>query len=290
MRQKTFENNVAAINNHNLEYDLGMHTFTMGINEYSDMSAEEFSQTMNGLRQNRSLTHFDQPSVDMCCENNSTLPDSVDWRTKGYVTPVKNQGKCASCYAFSATGALEGQMFNKTGKLVSLSEQNIIDCSRKEGNHGCRGGTMNQSFKYIKRNKGIDTEESYPYLTKAEWFCHFKRKNVGGEDVGAVDLPKGREDCLEKAVASVGPISVAVDATFRFQSYKDGVFKDNGCDSADLNHGVLLVGYGTTDNGQDFWLVKNSWGQSWGIDGYMKLARNMDNMCGIATAASYPLV
>ncbi|KAI0242157.1 Cathepsin L1 [Lamellibrachia satsuma] len=245
-------------------------------------SEDEFSRTMNGLRYNSSATRFTQPLAPKEC-NVSSLPTNVDWREKGFVTPVKNQGECGSCYAFSTTGSLEGQMFKKTGKLVSLSEKNIMDCSWKEGNEGCNGGTMDASFEYIKVNKGIDTEISYPYIPI------FKQEDVGGEDVGVVDLPH-TETCLQKAVATIGPISVGIYASASFQGYKDGIFYDSGCSKTHPNHGVLVVGYGSTKRGKPYWLVKNSWGHSWGIDGYIKMARNKHDMCGIAYMASYPLV
>lgn len=219
-----------------------------------------------------------------------TLPHHVDWREKGAVTAVKDQGHCGSCWAFSAVGALEGQHFRKTGALVSLSEQNLVDCSKKYGNNGCNGGMMDNAFRYVKSNKGIDTEISYPY-EGIEDSCHFNPKNVGATDSGYVNLPSGNEEKLMNAVATMGPVSVAIDASQEsFQFYAEGTYVEPQCDSVSLDHGVLVVGYGTDEQGQDYWLVKNSWGTSWGDKGYIKMARNMDNQCGIATQASYPTV
>jgi cathepsin L len=206
------------------------------------------------------------------------------------VTPVKDQGQCGSCWAFSATGSLEGQHFKKQGKLVSLSEQNLVDCSGKFGNEGCNGGLMDQAFQYIDSNKGVDTEPSYPYQAR-DGKCRFKATNVGATDAGFHDIKAGDESDLENAIATIGPISVAIDASHdSFQFYKSGVYYEPDCSSEQLDHGVLAVGYGTSSDGKKYYIVKNSWGLSWGNQGYLEMSRERDNNCGIATAASYPVV
>lgn len=150
---------------------------------------------------------------------------------------------------------------------------------------------MDNAFRYIKDNRGIDTESSYPYLAEDEK-CHYKPRNSGATDRGFVDIESGNEQKLKAAVATIGPVSVAIDASHEsFQQYSEGVYYEPECSSEELDHGVLVVGYGTDEeSGQDYWLVKNSWGDSWGDKGYVKMARNKDNHCGIATQASYPLV
>jgi len=254
------------------------------MNHFGDMTNTEFRAKMNGYQSGPKK----QGSTFMT-PNFASIPDEVDWRTKGYVSPVKNQGQCGSCWAFSTTGALEGQHFRKSGKMVTLSEQNLVDCSTSYGNHGCNGGLMDNAFKYIKDNGGIDTEDSYPYHGENEK-CHFKKTDVGATDSGFVDIPEGDEVALKNASATVGPISVAIDAShMSFQFYHSGVYDEAACDPKQLDHGVLLVGYGTLQ-GKDFWLVKNSWGPGWGIKGYIRMSRNKENQCGIASSASYPLV
>ena len=225
-------------------------SFFLKMNQFGDMTNTEF-KAFNGL-----LSHRKANGTTFLTPNFFTAPDSIDWTTKGYVTPVKDQGQCGSCWAFSTTGSLEGQNFTQTGKLVSISEQNLVDCSTSYGNEGCNGGLMDNAFTYIKENKGIDSEVSYPY-TAQDGKCAFKKSNVVASDTGFVDVPSGDENKLKDAVASIGPISVAIDASQEsFQFYSSGVYNEESCSSTELDHGVLAVGYGT-ESGKDYWLVKN---------------------------------
>lgn len=286
LRRLIWEDNVRYIQQHNVAADRGEYTYWLGVNAYADMATDEFVRVMNGYQMPTNRT----PGATFLPPSNiGALPDTVDWRKQGFVTPVKNQGQCGSCWAFSATGSLEGQTFKKTGKLVSLSEQNLVDCSTPQGDHGCQGGLMDNAFRYIEMNKGIDTEASYPYQA-VNGACRFKRSDVGATDVGYTDIERGSEMALQTAVATVGPISVAIDAGHRsFQLYKSGIYTEPMCSSVQLDHGVLAVGYGTQSS-QDYWLVKNSWGTSWGMEGYIMMSRNKNNECGIATMSSYPRV
>lgn len=286
-RRAVWEKNMRMIQLHNGEYSNGKHGFTMEMNAFGDMTNEEFRQLVNGYRhqKHRKGRVFQEPLM-------LQIPKAVDWREKGCVTPVKNQGQCGSCWAFSASGCLEGQMFLKTGKLVSLSEQNLVDCSHDQGNQGCNGGLMDFAFQYIKDNGGLDSEESYPYEAK-DGSCKYRAEFAVANDTGYVDIPQ-KEKALMKAVATVGPISVAMDASHpSLQFYSSGIYYEPNCSSQELDHGVLVVGYGfegTDSNKDKFWLVKNSWGREWGMDGYIKIAKDRNNHCGIATAASYPIV
>jgi len=295
-RMKIFMDNKNKIAKHNQDFASGKVTFKLGLNKYADLLHHEFLG-LNGFNKSVGLklskvgtvNKIDEP-ITFIEAANVELPQSIDWRKKGAVTAIKDQGHCGSCWSFSATGALEGQHFRRTGFLVSLSEQNLVDCSSSYGNNGCNGGLMDNAFQYIKDNGGIDTEKSYPYEAIDDT-CKYDAKNSGATDKGFVDIPTGNEKKLQTALATVGPISVAIDASHEsFQFYSSGVYFEPQCDSEQLDHGVLLVGYGSDDNGKDYWLVKNSWGTTWGDQGYIKMARNKQNHCGIATSASYPLV
>lgn len=289
-RMKVFAENKHKIAKHNQLFETGQKSYKMKMNHFGDLLPHEFTAMMNGYKAHsegvvRVGAKFVEPPQDV------NLPHSMDWREKGIVTPVKDQGQCGSCWAFSTTGALEGQHARQTGNLVSLSEQNLVDCSSSFGNQGCNGGLMDNAFAYIKANGGIDTENGYPYHGMEE-DCVFNATDIGAEDTGFVDIAPGNERALKAALALVGPVSVAIDASQpSFQFYHHGVYFDEGCSPANLDHGVLAVGYGTcTKTGKDYFLVKNSWSEKWGQDGYIKMARNRDNACGIASAASYPLV
>jgi cathepsin L len=283
LRRSIFTHNMAYIAAHNANPS---HSYKLAHNEFADLSHAEFAQLF--LQRPTDYSQIERRG-DVHIASVGDLPATVDWRQKGAVTGIKNQGQCGSCWSFSTTGSLEGQHFLKTGQLVSLSEQNLVDCSGKFGNQGCNGGLMDQAFEYIKANGGIDTEASYPY-EGVDGNCRFNPANVGATVNNYTDVAKGSESDLQDAVANVGPVSVAIDASHEsFQFYHSGVYDPLACSSTALDHGVLAVGYGTL-SGKDYWLVKNSWGTSWGMQGYINMARNKSNKCGIATSASYPIV
>ncbi|KUF84690.1 hypothetical protein AM588_10000735 [Phytophthora nicotianae] len=256
----------------------------LGHNEFSHMSFDEFKFKMTGFEmpdgylEQRLASRVDGLWTDV------QVPESVDWQDKGGVTPVKNQGMCGSCWAFSTTGAVEGAAYVSSGKLVSLSEQELVDCDHN-GDMGCNGGLMDHAFAWIEDHGGICSEDDYEYKAKAQVCrdCEKVVKVTGFQDVNPQD-----EHALKVAV-SQQPVSVAIEADQKaFQFYKSGVF--NLTCGTRLDHGVLAVGYGS-DNGQKFWKVKNSWGSSWGENGYIRLAREENGpagQCGIASVPSYP--
>merc|ERR1711874_44412 len=283
-RMNIWAENKAAIEKHNREFNEGVHSFHLGMNHFGDLRGHEFASIMNGLRANPENKMNE--SNFLVSARSLSLPASVDWRKKGVVTHVKDQAQCGSCWAFSATGSLEAAHFRKTGKLVSLSEQQLIDCSGQ----ACAGGFYRHAFAYIKKTGGVDTEKSYPYEHGKVGKCRYNPKHKGARVTGWNQIKRGDENALKQAVATKGPVSVAIDARGAFhQFYQGGVISSPTCSSSNLDHAVLVVGYGKcSKTGKDFWLIKNSWGSSWGEEGYFKLARNENNMCGVATVPFFP--
>lgn len=262
-------------------------SWTLGVNEFADLTADEFFSTHLGYQVGASRL---KGLTNVPFLNNTDVPNSIDWVSKGAVTPVKNQQQCGSCWAFSTTGSLEGAYFLATSKLVSFSEEELVQCD--ETDTGCHGGLMDTAFEWVKSN-ALCTEEAYPYMSGGgtTGTCKKSSCTAAATLAGYVDVPSQDEPALMKAVATT-PVSVVIMAVRRrrvgqsdLHLYSGGVLDDRSC-GTELDHAVLAVGYGT-DDGKDYWKVKNSWGESWGESGYIRMARNK-NMCGIAEKASYP--
>jgi len=281
-RYANWKQNAEEVLLHNAMYG---HEFTQAVNEMSDLSYEEYEAIyLSGLRVPEGPSN-----ATLHVPDNEPIPNAVDWRNQGMVTGVKNQGQCGSCYSFSATGALEGAWKKARGSLPSLSEQQIVDCSGRYGNYGCQGGWYQSSWRYLRDAGGDESENAYRY-TARQGRCHFDKSKVTSTVSSWHDTSAGSESDLTNALARVGPVSVAIDASASsFRRYRQGVHYSRSCSSRRLNHAVLAVGYGS-EGGQDYYLVKNSWGTRWGAGGYIKMARNMRNNCGIASKPSYPIV
>ncbi|XP_039521838.1 cathepsin S, ortholog 1 isoform X1 [Pimephales promelas] len=284
-RRAVWEQNLLEILKHNEETAGGLHTYTLGLNQLSDMDADEVNPLMNGLLEE------DLPEVNVSfrppSHDQRPVPARVDWTEHGMVSPVQNQGRCGSCWAFSAAGALEGQMKRRTGALVPLSPQNLLDCSVSLGNRGCKGGYLSRAFLYVIQNNGIDSNTFYPYEHK-EGVCRYSVTGRAGYCSSFRVLPRHDEAALQFAVANIGPVSVGVNAKLpSFHRYRGGIYSEPQCRGL-VNHAVLVVGYGS-ENGLDYWLLKNSWGTAWGEKGFIRMARNK-NMCGISSFAIYPTV
>jgi len=286
MRLKIFTENKAKVERHNRFAREGRFSFYLKMNRFADMLSVEVTSMMNGYRKgngSRAGAQFLRQS------HLTSLPDQVDWRDAGAVTAVKDQGKCGSCWAFASTGSLEGMHKRSKGKLVSLSEQQLVDCSRDWGNQGCNGGEPEAAYSYVTEVGGIDTERSYLYEGEDD-VCRFQAQRVGAKEHGHISVRTGDELALKEAVATQGPCSLAIDASHSsFHLYSHGIYREPQCDPGLLDHAVLAVGYGTVKGEGDYWLVKNSWGEGWGEGGYVRIAREEDNMCGVASQAAFPL-
>ena len=260
-------------------------TLRLKMNKYGDMTPTEFGvEKKDGCFLETGIES--QMGCKLFVANESlATPVSVDWRTKGAVTPVKNQGHCGSCWSFSATGAMEGAYFIKNGKLLSLSEQELVDCSGSFGNMGCNGGVMDNAFEFALED-GMCSEAEEPYHARG---ARCEKCDSVASFEGCYDVPNNDEESLMKAVAQQ-PVSVAIEADHNvFMFYQGGIIDDVDCGES-LDHGVLAVGYGE-ENGKKFWIVKNSWGEEWGENGYVRIARDETKkgagVCGIAAQPSF---
>ena len=269
----TINNYINDMNNKDLTYKLELYNFEYKSNENTFVPRLECHNCLNNIK-------------------DIELPESIDWRESGAVTIVKNQGDCGSCWSFSTTGSIEGSWAIKYNKLYNLSEQMLIDCSGNYGNKGCDGGLMDNSFKYVIDN-GLCSENDYPYAAERD-FCKSGLCKIRVKVRDYSDIKSNDEDLLKKVVAKQ-PVSVAIQANLSsFHYYKSGIYQDDNC-GTQLDHGVLIVGYGTDKQLElDYWIVKNSWSPQWGENGYIRILRNYNKsdsgMCGIAVQPSFPIV
>jgi cathepsin F len=251
-----------------------------GVNEFAHLTSDEFRTQRMGLKG----TDAHGCATTTTVENTETA-DSVDWRAKGAVTPVKNQGACGSCWAFSTTGDVEGTHFLATGKLVSLSEQDLVDCDHN-GDQGCNGGLPTQAMQSIITAGGIEAESDYPYEGR-DGTCTFAKSKVAVQISNYTCLPQD-EAQIAAYIEKNGPVSIGINAN-TLQFYMGGIADpfDVLCSPKHLDHGVLIVGFGT-ENDKPYWIVKNSWGSGWGEKGYFRIIRNK-NKCGVANMVSHSI-
>ncbi|GMY37692.1 senescence-specific cysteine protease SAG39-like [Fagus crenata] len=279
-RLTIFKDNVEFIESFN---SAGDRSYKLSINGFVDQTKEEFQASRNGYK--RSSNNHGTPPFKY--ENVTAVPTSIDWRKKGAVTPIKDQGQCGCCWAISAVAATEGITKIANQKLISLSEQELVDCDTSGEDQGSEGGLMDDAFKFIMQNKGLTTEAKYPYQG-VDGTCNKEIYPVA-KITGYEDVPANNEKALLNAVA-FQPVSVAIDASgSSFQFYSSGIF--TGDCGTELDHGVTAVGYGIAADGTKYWLVKNSWGTGWGEEGYIRMERDIDakeGLCGIAMESSYP--
>jgi KDEL-tailed cysteine endopeptidase len=290
-RFQTFRSNLRNILMHNLDHT---QNFTLGVNQFTDLTQQEFkAKYLGGLKSKTQVGSYGCKTFSSSTSFSSSLPDSVDWRLKGVVTPVKDQGQCGSCWAFSATGAISAAVSMSKGQLVDLSEEQLVDCATgiQYGSHGCNGGQMDGGFKYVINN-GQCAESAYPYTSGSGKSGSCQTCSSIAKISSCNDVTPNDQLALKAAVAQQ-PVAIALSAdTLVFQSYSKGILTASSC-YTELDHGVLIVGYGE-ENGQKYWTVKNSWSETWGDAGYIRIGRsestNDAGICGIAMDASFPTV
>ncbi|GAB2267673.1 Cysteine protease rd19a [Dionaea muscipula] len=287
-RFKVFKANLRRARRHQLLDPSATH----GVTQFSDMTPSEFRKKFLGIRSRLRLPSDANKAPILPTDH---LPDDFDWRERGAVTAVKNQGSCGSCWSFSTTGALEGANFLATGKLVSLSEQQLVDydheCDPEEAgacDSGCSGGLMNSAFEYALKAGGLMREEDYPYAGTDRGACKFDKNKIAAS-VANFSVVSLDEDQIAANLVKNGPLAVAINAVF-MQTYVGGVSCPYIC-SKRLDHGVLLVGFGSGGyspirlKNKPYWIIKNSWGENWGESGYYKICRGR-NICGVDSMVS----
>jgi len=289
LREGLFAARKSLVDSNNAAFAAGSQTYQLAVNAFSDLTNLEFLKQLTGNKKSAEGEAKAQKNRKLAKTNpNAKIPDSFDWRQKGGVTPVKFQGECGSCWSFAVTGAIEGHVFRKTGKLPNLSEQNLVDCGTVDfGLDGCDGGFQEYGFAFIESQKGIAIGNKYPYADKKD-ACLYKSALKGADITGFAAISPKDEKTMKEIIATLGPLACSVNGLESLLLYKSGIYADEKCNEGEVNHSILVVGYGT-ENGQDYWIVKNSWDKAWGEDGFFRLPRGK-NFCGIASECSYPLI
>jgi len=294
-RYNIFKSNLLFVQHHNQKFAKGEVSYELSMNHLGDLTNAEYKLRL-GYRNTGALRPEAEPHIN----NQKSLPNSIDWREKGAVNPPKDQGQCGSCWAFSATAAMETAWYLHSNNLLSLSEQLCVDCVNNGTNTCDTGGEMHDCYLQVIKEGGDESESAYPYTATSQSKCLFDDTKVVATMSAYRNVTKctvtnnNTYHCSEadlKSAAAITVVSVGIDASQQsFQFYSGGVYNEPACNSCDnLDHGVAVVGYGT-EGGSDYWWVRNSWGDGWGLSGYIKMSRNKNNQCGIACDATYPVV
>merc|ERR1712018_119141 len=310
-RFNIFKENKAFVERHNRDYQLGLETYTVGINKFADLTNDEFHAQYLGLTQdstNASIRLNYQCPVQFA--DNGNTADAVDWRTTANpqntvaVTSVKDQVSCGSCWSFGGAATFEGAQClagnHDCSSWSGASEQELVDCGGSNNSAlgpyydmACNGGWIDNALYYILQTGYIDSYDSYPYVsgtTRKAGTCVSSAANSCGSLSSCGATTKNSEPELQQALAQVGPNGIAIDAGgIGFQLYSGGVYTSSSCSSTRVNHAVLAVGYGADASGTPYWTVKNSWGTGWGDNGYILMRRNYNNMCAVASTPAYAI-
>lgn len=282
--RSAYQKNLETIKKHNELYNKGMKSYRLRPNDLADLNSSSYLKKFLRLVKSKRYEALDLISDIVGSPLMDSTPESLDWREKGFVTRPNNQGTCGSCYAFSIAQSIEGQVFKRTGKILSLSPQQIVDCSVSFGNQGCTGGSLRNTLKYLEATGGIMRAKDYKYVAK-KGKCQFVPELAVVNVTSWAIMPVRDENAIQAAVAHIGPVAVSINAAPKtFQLYSDGIYDDEMCSSNSVNHAMLVVGYGP-----DYWILKNWWGDQWGENGYMRI-RKGKNICGIANYAAYSVV
>ncbi|KAH8292964.1 hypothetical protein KR054_001500, partial [Drosophila jambulina] len=284
--KRIYSNIVEGVRKNNLEYAQGKVAYFMKVNEFSDTDRSALFANSPPIPEESCLAPGSKPAKYKYYHQ---IQGGIDWRQSGYVSPVQHQGHCNSCWAFSSAGVLETHLAKKTGKRVSMSPKHLLDCVKD--NSGCKGGWVSYALNYTRDN-GISSSESYSEYKTPNETCHYDPRNTQGSPRGYVIL-EADEKKMAEVVYNIGPVTVSLDHLYsEFYEYSRGILSIPNCRSGKyfLRHSMLVVGFGTDEEGRDYWLIKNSFGKNWGEDGYLRLARNAGNMCGVASLAQYPVM
>jgi len=287
LRKQIWEEEMEMVEEHNREAEEGEHTYTLGENEFSDWTLQEFLDTMTGYNESLDSSVLADPNLEGKFPHSSGFPQSWDCRDHGLVSTVRSQGSCGSCWAFAAVGAVEGSWAKEKGQLFRLSEQELIDCDKSDG--GCNGGGISSALTWVHNHHGLakNTDYGVGHYHPSQGTCHHKEEETVANLKRVRHVASKNEADLKRAVHNAGPVAMSVHVNKKFKAYKSGIFNDPDCPKNSANHAMLTVGWKySTKYKKTKWIVKNSWGKSWGQDGYIYLEYGK-NICGMAKSPLY---